>query len=422
MTPAAHPSIVPQRASFELIALLLFLHMINQIDRQMVAAFAPDIMRDLELSRSQFALIAGLAFSSFYAVTALAAGMLADRIGRVPVLTVGVGIWSLFTGLAGMAQGFWSLLGARPFVATGEATLVPTATNIILARTPDKFKAGAIGLFFAGVPLGVGGSFLIAGNLGPMIGWRNCFLMMAAIGLVATALVSKITDTAHVEARTKGLPQPRAQLAEFWGMLKANPRLRYTSMAIVLFHAHAATGPFVQLWLHDDKGLAKSQAASLYGGLFIVIGLVGSLGTGALTDWLNRKYGTDRARSLFWILLSLAPLILAYRLAPGGSWLFVAGMVASILFITSIYGPIFSVIEQELPPGLKATSTGINMLALNLLMMGGLSLAIGALSEALAQAGWANSWTIPMLGADVIALGSISLLWLASRHKTVVER
>jgi hypothetical protein len=62
------------------------------------------------------------------------------------------------------------------------------------------------------------------------------------------------------------------------------------------------------------------------------------------------------------------------------------------------------------------------MLALNLLMMGGLSLAIGALSEMLAQAGWANSWTIPMLGADAIALSSISLLWLTSRHKSVAER
>jgi predicted MFS family arabinose efflux permease len=304
----------------------------------------------------------------------------------------------------------------------GEATLVPTATNIILARTPDKFKAGAIGLFFAGIPLGVGGSFLIAGNLGPVIGWRNCFLMMAAIGLVATALVSRITDTAHLEARATGIPRPHAQLAELSAMLKTNSRLRYTSVAIVLFHAHAATGPFVQLWMHDDKGLGERDAASLYGGLFIVVGLAGSLGTGALTDWLHRKYEIDRARSLFWMLLCLAPLILAYRLAPGGSWLFVAGMVASILFITSIYGPIFSVIERELPPGLKATSTGLNMLALNLLMMGGLSLAIGALSEMLAQAGWANSWTIPMLGADAIALSSISLLWLTSRHKSVAER
>ena len=34
--------------------------------------------------------------------------------------------------------------------------------------------------------------------------------------------------------------------------------------------------------------------------------------------------------------------------------------------------------EAELPAHLKATGTGVNMLALNILMVGGLSLAVGA--------------------------------------------
>ena len=125
MTTAAQTIAVTRRAGIGLLLFFLLLHVINQIDRQLAAAFAGDIMHDLSLSRSQFALIAGLAFSGVYAVAAVAAGLLADRIGRVPVLTTGVGVWSLFTGLAGMAQGFWTMLGARPFVAAGEATLVP---------------------------------------------------------------------------------------------------------------------------------------------------------------------------------------------------------------------------------------------------------------------------------------------------------
>ncbi|MBK8375595.1 MAG: MFS transporter [Sphingomonadales bacterium] len=369
------------------------------------------------MSRSQFALIAGGWLSAASTpLPRLLRVSFADRIGRVPVLTAGVAVWSLFTGLAGLSQGFWSLLAARPLVATGEATLVPTATNIILARTPDRLKAGAIGLFFGGIPLGVGGSFLIAGNLGPVIGWRNCFLMMAALGLVSTLLVSRITDNDHLAAANEAKPHAGAKLAGLWAMLKVNRRLRYATLAIVLFHAHAATGPFVQLWMHDDKGMTAGRAASLYGGLFIVVGLAGSLGTGALTDWLHRKYGIDRARSLLWLLLCLAPLILAYRLTPGGSWPFLAGMAASILFTTSVYGPMFSVIERELPPGLKATATGVNMLALNVVMIGGLSLLIGIVSEAPSRAGYGNSWTILMLGADTIALGSITFCgWHAAR-------
>lgn len=126
------------RISLELVLFFLLLHIANQIDRQLVAAFAADIMRDLDMSRSQFALIAGLAFS-------------------------GVAAWSLFTALAGLAQGFWTMLATRPLVAAGEATLVPTAFNIILARTPDRHKAAAIGLFFAGIPLGIDGLAMAIG-------------------------------------------------------------------------------------------------------------------------------------------------------------------------------------------------------------------------------------------------------------------
>jgi predicted MFS family arabinose efflux permease len=403
----------PERLSLRLLLFFLMLHVINQIDRQLVAGFAGDIMGDLSLSRGQFALIAGLAFSSVYAFTAVASGLLADRLGRVPVLTAGVGIWSLFTGLAGLAQGFWTMLAARPFVAAGEATLVPTATNIILARTPDRHKAAAIGLFFAGI----GGSFLIAGQLGPVLGWRGCFLLMAAIGVVATLAVSRVQDTAPARAN---LASASGQIGEWWALFLANPRLRWASLGLVFLHAHVATSPFVQLWLHDDKGLGQADANRLYGLMFIVFGLSGSLGSGLLADWAHRRFGMDRAKSSVICLCLLVPLIVAYRLMPSGSPLFLAGMAASILFMTMIYGPLFSVIEQELPAHLKATSTGINMLALNILMIGGLALAIGMVSQLLADAGSADSWTLPLLAADLIAFSGLVMVWRAVRASTPV--
>ena len=152
----------PPRSGRSVAGLILFmtaLHIVNQIDRQLVAAFAAAIMRDLALSRSQFALIAGLAFSGVYAFAALFAGVLADRLGRVKVLSGGLAVWSLCTALAAAAQGFWSFLAARPLVAAGESTLVPTASTIILARVADRTRSTALGLFFAGIPLGIGGGF-----------------------------------------------------------------------------------------------------------------------------------------------------------------------------------------------------------------------------------------------------------------------
>lgn len=418
MADSPHSTAAAHKTPWGLLLFFLLLHVINQIDRQLVAGFASDIMRDLELNRSQFALIAGLAFSGVYAVGAVAAGLLADRIGRVPVLTAGVGIWSLFTGLAGLAQGFWTMLGARPFVAAGEATLVPTATNIILARTPDGSKAAAIGLFFAGIPLGIGGSFLIASLLGPIIGWRGCFLLMASIGVVAAFAVSRVRDDAP---RLADLPSTKGQLTDWWRLFQGNARLRWASLGIIFLHAHVATSPFVQLWLMEDKGMTQITANRLYGLIFIVFGLTGAIGAGVVADWAHRRFGMDRARASLIMLTLLVPFIVIYRLVPSGNLLFVAGMAASILFMTMIYGPLFSVIEQELPPHLKATGAAINILTLNILMIGGLAYAIGVTSQMLAERGVAASWSYPLLGADLVAFAGLPMVWLAVRASSAAQ-
>lgn len=408
---AENPEHRPERGALGLVLFLLALHVINQIDRNLVAGFAGDIMHDLALSRTQFALIAGLAFSGVYAVAALAAGLLADRIGRVPVLATGVGVWSLATALGGLAQGFWTMLAVRPLVASGEATLVPTASNIILARTPERYKSSAVGLFFAGIPLGIGGSFLIAGTLGPVLGWRGCFFLMGAIGLVATWAVTRLRDAAPPPPR-RG--DQRGPLREWFSHFRTNARLRWASLAVVGLHGHVATSPFVQLWLIEDKGLAKAEAGRLYGTMFLIFGLAGSLGAGLLADWAWRRLRLDRAWTSLISLGLLVPLIVTYRLVPASSPLFLAGMAASVLFMTMLYAPLFSVIEEQLPVHLKATSAGINMLTLNIVVIGGLGLAIGAASEWLARSGSAHSWTWPLLGADLFAAASLLCVLMAA--------
>lgn len=414
-TLSAVAAAAPAGRPFALLALFVGLHIINHIDRHLVASFAPQIMNDLALSRSEFALIAGLAFSLVYAANALGAGLLADRIGRVRVLTAGAGVWSMFTAACGLATGFWSLLAMRPFVAAGEATLVPTATNILLSRTPERARATAMGLFFMGIPLGVGGSYLVAATLGPAIGWRNCFFLMGAIGVVATLAVWRVPDERPNRIDTTARPSSTARLTQLWKAMRSNARLRYASIAIILFHAHMATGAFTQLWLVADKGFAPDRAASLYGTFFIMLGVVGSAGSGLITDGLHRRWQIDRAKALAVLMLALAPLLLAYRLAPGGSLVMIAGMAASVLYFTAAYGPCFSIIERELPEDLKATATGINMLLINVLMIGGVALLIGFASDALAARGVVESWTWPLVGADMLSMLGVAALLASSR-------
>lgn len=310
------------------------------------------------------------------------------------------------------------MLAARPFVAAGEATLVPTASNIILAKVGDRHKAGALGLFFAGIPLGIGGGFLIAGVLGPLIGWRGTFLVMGAIGIAALAVLVRLKDAPPDLSHR---PTLAGNLAALMAVFRAKPRAMWASLAIIFAHCHTATGPFVQLWLVAEKGLDPARAQSLYGLMFVVVGLAGTFGAGLLGDWAQRRLGWDHARTAFLILLVLGPLLPLYRLSGGDSGVFLIGMAGSILFMTVLYGLVFAVIEELLPQRLKATSTGLNMLLINVFAIGAVSLAIGFASDRLAAAGSAQSWTWPLMGADVLALLAIPCAWLAMRSPRVPD-
>ena len=61
--------------------------------------------------------------------------------------------------------------------------MAPSAISMIADLFPKANRGTATGIYYLGVPLGAGGSFIVAGVLGPMIGWRNCFFVLGATGL-----------------------------------------------------------------------------------------------------------------------------------------------------------------------------------------------------------------------------------------------
>ena len=99
-----------------------------------------------------------------------------------------------FLILSGLMIGVFCALDGILFYVFFEATLIPAATAILSERFPAARRATAIGVFFMGVPLGVGASFFLAGQLGPVLGWRGVFVLLGLIGLVLVAGVLALKD------------------------------------------------------------------------------------------------------------------------------------------------------------------------------------------------------------------------------------
>ena len=156
----------PNATLWYVVFLLTLASTLSFIDRQILNVMIGPIKRDLGgLSDTEISLIIGLAFSAVYSLTTLPLARIADRYSRRNVIAAGVFSWSLMTSLAGMANSFWTLFGARMGVGVGEASLGP-ATQSILADYFEQHRLPlAYGIVAAAPFVGTGLANIIGGPL-----------------------------------------------------------------------------------------------------------------------------------------------------------------------------------------------------------------------------------------------------------------
>ena len=88
------------------LGMLLLVYIFNFVDRQILAILAGPIQADLQLSDTQMGLLGGLAFALLYSTLAVPLAWVADKTSRSWVITISLAVWSGFTALTGLAQGF----------------------------------------------------------------------------------------------------------------------------------------------------------------------------------------------------------------------------------------------------------------------------------------------------------------------------
>lgn len=108
---------------------LLIGGIINYLDRANLSIAAPEMMKELGLSKTDIGLL-GTVFSWSYALMQLPSGWLIDRFGAKKVYSIAVIWWSLATFMTGAVSKMSSLIGARLLLGIGEAPCFPTAAKI----------------------------------------------------------------------------------------------------------------------------------------------------------------------------------------------------------------------------------------------------------------------------------------------------
>ena len=356
------------------LGLLTILNILNMLDRNLMSAFANYIVPDLGLSNTEYGLLTGLVFLIFYSVAGLYMGMLADTVNRTRLISFGVTLWSALTAASGLAWNFVSMAIPRMFIGVGESILTPSAMSLLADRFPQSRLGFAAGFYYIGAPLGAGGSFLLAGYLGPIIGWRNCFYLLGGIGLVLAAIVFFVRETPrrHLvnSEDQKNTPSIKKIAKIAMTAIPKSPALMAAMAGAMLLHVFIGAGYFDQLWFVQERGFDRDEIAKLTGMMGLSGGLIGTFVGGVGSDWFTQKTGYGRLVFLFFVLLFCAPFMIAYRLAPGDSIWIPIGLFLGMFQIGSFFGPFFASIQGLIPPEVRSTVIAFSILLMNVIGMG----------------------------------------------------
>lgn len=166
------------------IALLMWAAIaINYLDRTVLSAAAPALIKEFHMDPSQMGLILSAFFWS-YALFQIPAGWFADKVGQRISLALSVAWWSVATALTVVSQGLKSLILFRVLLGLGEAGAYPSNAGVTAKWFPDKERTRVSAIFDSGSKVGTALTMPFVVWMLTEFGWKVPFIVSGLIGLV----------------------------------------------------------------------------------------------------------------------------------------------------------------------------------------------------------------------------------------------
>ena len=316
-------------------------------------------------------------------------GVISDRIGRRPVIYLGLIVFALGSVLAANSDSIWGVIAGRVLQGAGAISAAVMALLSDLTREQHRTKAMAM------IGMTIGLSFAVAMVVGPLLtsafGLSGLFLATAAMALVGIVIVMFMVP------RSTGTLQHRESGVAKQALLPTlrHPDLLRLDLGIFVLHAMLMSSFIaLPLALVEKAGLPKEQhwwvyltalLISFFAMIpFIIYGekkrkmkrvLLGAVGTLMLTELFFWQFG-DSLRTL---------------------------VIGTVVFFTA-----FNLLEASLPSLISKVSPA-----------GGKGTAMGVYSTSQflgsALGGILGGWLFQHGGLSVVFLGGAGLaaLWLA---------
>ncbi len=304
----------PRLGQLGLMVLLVFTALVMPLSLDMYTPAVPSMTEHLSTTESMVNLTL-VGYNFFFAVGLLVFGPLSDRIGRRPVLLVGLGTYAAASAACAVAPTIEVLIAARVVQALGAGASDAMTNSIVKDSFVEERRQVAISF----VQL----MFILGPVLAPIIGalivtyfsWRATFVILAVVGVLCTVLAFLFNETLAPEDRVaKG---SQNILGQFVGVLR-NPSfsafLGIASVFNIGFMAYISVVSYIYI---DQFGLSEMGYSLFFSGTALITA-IGPFAWELASRWMS-------ARRFFSLMLVLglgagAAMLLVGQLSPVAFW------------------------------------------------------------------------------------------------------
>ncbi|RAM62391.1 MFS transporter [Herbaspirillum rubrisubalbicans] len=326
---------------------------VSYIDRAAITFAATQIASEFHLKPSDL----GILLSSFflgYSLLQLPGGWLADRYGSRPVIVLSILMWSIFTGVTGMAWSVTSLVVIRFVFGVGEGAFPAASVKGVAENFTREERPKMSSLLMSSNYIG---SMLAPLLIAPLIlhfGWRNVFHTIGIAGLVF-ALVYWFC----VRPVKPGLDGPKAiNKAAFAALLKTPLMWKIVAVWFGLSIINKGLDSWMPTYLMTVRGLNLKAVGLLLPLPYIMAGLSTAIG-----GWVMVRFFDGREKLLL-IASSLLTAVFVYCMYTASSvegviaWQCLAYFFKSFVLATCIALPTKMLQEQLVGSGVGMVNLG----------------------------------------------------------------
>ncbi|MEV4331000.1 MFS transporter [Streptomyces sp. NPDC049597] len=286
-------------------------------------------------------------------------GVLADRIGRVKVLTYSVCFFAVFTGLTALADGYTEFAVYRFLAGVGIGGEFGVGMTLAAEAWPARKRARATALVGVGWQAGVLLAALVSAPVLTHWGWRGLFLLGALPAVVAVVFRSRLHEPEAFTEHRAALAARRAQAAKArvpLRLLVADATTTRATAGVLVLTSVQNFGYYgIMIWLPTYLS-AEFGYSLTKSGLWTAVTVVGMAAGGLVFGQVADRLGRRRA---FWMFqFGSAVSVLVYSQLTSGWALLVGGAIMGA-FANGMIGGYGALMAELYPTEVRATAQNV---------------------------------------------------------------